>query len=155
MLVSHEKRYHHFLVPVAVVVAGMFAAVFATYGSDAVRSALYYTFGVMPDYIFGKVTTFPTYAPDSPLSYAANAMASVAVVLPTLVFAAASLARRGLRTSFEVVLALFAFLFLGTLLIRQYLHYWILLLPFLVLLACREFADDAGKRGNPDQERST
>jgi hypothetical protein len=28
-----------------------------------------------------------------------------------------------------------------TFLVRQYLHYWILLMPFLALLACREFAD--------------
>jgi len=101
----------------------------------------------MPEYISGKVTTFPTYAPDSPLSFAANAMASVAVVLPTLVFAIASLIRRGLRTPFENVLGLFMVLLLGTLLIRQYLHHWILLLPFLVLFACREFADD--KNGKP------
>jgi len=33
-------------------------------------------------------------------------------------------------------------LFIGTLFIRQYLHYWILALPFLALFACREFSDD-------------
>jgi len=149
MWASGDKRYYRFLIPVAVVIIVMFAALFAAYGSETGWSGIYYTFGVMPEYISGKVTPFPTYAPDSPLSFAANAMASVAVVLPTLVFAIASLIRRGLRTPFEIVLGLFLVLLLGTLLIRQYLHYWILLLPFLVLFACREFADD--KNGNPGE----
>jgi hypothetical protein len=63
------------------------------------------------------------------------------MLLPVTLFAIASVAKRGLHTVEERALGLFILVFLSTLLIRQYLHYWILLLPFLALLACREFSD--------------
>jgi hypothetical protein len=148
MWVSGDRRYHRFLVPVALVLTVMFALLFALWGTETTYAGLYYTFGVLPDYLTGNVTTFPTYVPDSPLSFAVNLFASVAIVLPTLLFAIASLVRRGLRTPFETVLGICTILLLGTLLIRQYLHYWILLLPFLALFACREFAD------GPDTKRA-
>jgi hypothetical protein len=76
------------------------------------------------------------------------------MVLPTLLFAGTSIWRRGLRTDDEYSFGLFIIFFLGTLLIRQYLHYWILMLPFLVLLACREFAVGSARESDESPEGS-
>ncbi|MDD1703677.1 MAG: hypothetical protein LUP97_00385 [Methanoregula sp.] len=48
----------------------------------------------------------------------------------------------GSETPREKALGIMVLVLFSTLLIRQYLHYWILLMPFLALLACREFADE-------------
>jgi hypothetical protein len=136
-----DRRYHRLLLPLVLVTGGMFAALYLAYGVDVGNSALYYTFFIAPGYITGNVTTFSTYVPATPVAWAANVLFSIAMVIPTLVFALASAARRGFRTPRETALGLLVLVLFSTLLIRQYLHYWILLMPFLALLACREFAD--------------
>ncbi|NYT05207.1 MAG: hypothetical protein GKC04_02365 [Methanomicrobiales archaeon] len=118
-----------------------FLAVFLLWGPDALAAAAYWTFGVIPAYLSGTMTGVPDYRPDNPLSFLINLTLSIAVVFPTLVFAGGSIVRRGLRSPEEHIFAAYAVIFLTTLLIRQYLHYWMLILPFLALLACREFAD--------------
>jgi len=139
---AHGNRcYHHLILPVILVTAGMFAALYCAYGTEVGNSALYYTFFVAPSYISGSVTTFATYVPATPIAYAANVLFSIAIVIPILVFAAASAVHRGFRTPVEKTLGLFILVLFSTLLIRQYLHYWILLMPFLLLIACREFSD--------------
>ena len=141
MWASNERRYHRLLVPVSLIVVGMFATLYWVYGSLTGDSAVYYTFIIAPVYNSGNVTTFSTYVPKSPIAYAANILFSVAMVIPTLLFAAASVVNKGLRFEKEKALGIMVMVLLSTLLIRQYLHYWILLMPFLALLACREFAD--------------
>lgn len=118
-----------------------FLVIFIVYGPEAVVAALYWTFGVSPAYLTGSLSAVPDYLPDNILSFAANLILSVTIVLPTLVFAAGSIIRNGLATPEERTVAFLAALFMATLLIRQYLHYWILIVPFLALLACREFRD--------------
>jgi hypothetical protein len=84
---------------------------------------------------------FSTYVPESPIAYAANVLFSFALVIPTLLFAIVSAVHKGFRLHNEKALGIMVLVLFSTFLIRQYLHYWILLMPFLVLLACREFAD--------------
>ncbi len=141
MWASNERRYHRLVVPVSLIVVGMFATLYWVYGSLTGDSAVYYTFIIAPVYNSGNVTTFSTYVPKSPIAYAANILFSVAMVIPTLLFAAASVVNKGFRFEKEKALGIMVMVLLSTLLIRQYLHYWILLMPFLALLACREFAD--------------
>jgi hypothetical protein len=138
---ANDRRYYRLLLPVVVITAGMFAAVYIVYGTIVGNNAVYYTFLVAPNYIIGNVTTFSTYVPQTPIAYVANAMFSIAIVLPTLLFALASALHKGFRNTNEKALGIMILVLFSTLLIRQYLHYWILIMPFLTLLACREFSD--------------
>ena len=126
----------------------MFAALYVAYGAVVGNNAVYYTFLVAPLYNSGNVTTFSTYVPETPIAYAANILFSITIVIPTLLFALASAVNKGFRTQNEKALGIMVLVLFSTLLVRQYLHYWILLMPFLALLACREFADSNRKEQN-------
>jgi hypothetical protein len=137
----NDHRYHRLLLPVIIIVGGMFAALYLAYGAVVGNNAVYYTFLIAPLYNSGNVTTFSTYVPETPIAYAANILFSITIVIPTLLFALASAVNKGFRTQNEKALGIMVLVLFSTLLIRQYLHYWILLMPFLALLACREFTD--------------
>jgi len=141
MWAHNDRRYHRLLLPVIIIVGGMFAALYLAYGTVVGNNAVYYTYLIAPLYNSGNVTTFSTYVPETPMAYAANILFSIAVVIPTLLFALASAVNKGFRTPNEKALGIMILVLFSTLLVRQYLHYWILLMPFLALLACREFAD--------------
>jgi hypothetical protein len=150
MRTSGERRYHRFILPAIITGLSSFAVVFAVYGNTATMSALYWTFGIAPTYVSSQVIEeLPGFWASSTFSFALYLVASIVIVLPVVLFAAASLVRRGLRSPFEWTIFLFALVLSGTLFIRQYLHYWILILPFILLLACREFADDPDDNGEP------
>jgi uncharacterized membrane protein len=143
MWASGDRRYHHLILPAIITGLSSFVVVLAVYGNAATMSALYWTFGIAPAYASGQVIEgIPGFWANSMFSFALYLVASIFIVLPVVLFAAASIIRRGLRSPFEWTIFLFALVLSGTLLIRQYLHYWILILPFILLLACREFADD-------------
>lgn len=151
MRAEGDRRYHRFVLPVAIAALSPFGVLYLAYGAETVFDALFWTCGVAPAYLCGSdISGIPNYCSESPIGFVVNLVASIAMVLPTVLFAGASVARRGLRTPSEKVLCLFALLFVLTILIRQYLHYWIMALPFLALLACREFADDRPVRQDPD-----
>jgi len=147
MWAGEERRYHRLLFPFVLVIGGMFAALYFVYGMDVGNSAVYYTFLIAPLYNTGNVTTFSTYVPETPIAYAANVLLSITIVIPTLLFAVASAVNKGFRTTNEKALGIMVLVLFSTLIVRQYLHYWILLLPFLALLACREFAVPKGQAG--------
>jgi len=147
-------RYIEFIVPAIGVFFCLFGALYLYYGPEATSSAINWTFGIAPSYVSGHLVEVPAYQPDNVLAFTANLLGSVMMVLPTLLFAMTSIWRRGLRTDDEYAFGLFIIFFLGTLLIRQYLHYWILMLPFLVLLACREFAIGSARESDESPEGS-
>jgi hypothetical protein len=147
-------RYAVFIAAAAVAFLCLFGALYLSYGPEATRSAINWTFGIAPSYVAGHLVEVPAYRPDHVLGFTANLLASVIMVLPTLLFAMASIWRRGLRTDDEYAFGLFIVFFLATLLIRQYLHYWILMLPFLVLLACREFAVGSARASDESPRES-
>jgi hypothetical protein len=140
MWADMDNRFHRFLLPVAAVVAGMFGALWAWYGETAALNAFHYTFGVGPQYLAYAYAGGAMNLKPSGLMFLAVVLVSVASVLPTLVFASASVGIHGVRSETDRTLLLFVLSFGLTLLVRQFLHYWILMLPFLALLACREFA---------------
>jgi hypothetical protein len=142
---QNDRRYYRLLLPVIIIVGGMFAALYLAYGAVVGNNAVYYTFLVAPLYNSGNVTTFSTYVPETPIAYAANILFSITIVIPTLLFAIASTVNKGFRTQNEKALGIMVLVLFSTLLVRQYLHYWILLMPFLALLACREFSDSNRK----------
>jgi hypothetical protein len=147
-------RYIEFIVPALGIFFCLFGALYLFYGPEATRNAINWTFGIAPSYVTGRLVEVPAYQPDNVLGFTANLLGSVMMVLPTLLFAGTSVWRRGLRTDDEYAFGLFIIFFLGTLLIRQYLHYWILMLPFLVLLACREFAIGSARESDESPEGS-
>jgi hypothetical protein len=122
-------------------VALPFLLLAAAYGPETLEAALAWTFGIAPIYLSGSVAELPAYQPTNLLSFAANLLLSIMFVLPVAVFAVAGIVKNGLPTRQEQAIALFAAVFFLTLFVRQYLHYWILVLPFLSLLACGAFAD--------------
>jgi hypothetical protein len=144
-------RYHLLILPAAFAVAAPFIVLIPAYGADACASALYWTFGIGPEYLGGGLGTVPAYRSEDVLACAAAFLFGITMILPAVLFAVASVAKRGLQTIEERALGLFVLAFLSTLLIRQYLHYWILLLPFLALLACREFADSRKEEEEEEQ----
>jgi hypothetical protein len=119
-----------------------FLLLYGIYGPETLEAALAWTFGIAPLYLSGDVADLPAYQPDNLLSFAANLLLAFMFVLPVAVFAVAATARNGLKKREERAIALFAALFFLTIFVRQYLHYWILVLPFLSLLACAAFSDD-------------
>ncbi|MDG6257079.1 MAG: hypothetical protein QCH35_05710 [Methanomicrobiaceae archaeon] len=135
------KAVWPFFATFAAMAAIPFLLLFAIYGPEALEAALLWTFGIAPLYLSGGVADLPAYQPTNLLSFAANLLLSVMFVLPVGVFAVANIAQRGLKTRQEQAIALFSAVFFLTIFIRQYLHYWILVLPFLSLLACGAFAD--------------
>jgi hypothetical protein len=154
MRAQGDRRYYHLVVPAAVVIVVPFAALLFWYGNTTFMSAINWTFCVVPAYVSGQtIADIPNYHTSDLFSYALALTSSIFVMLPAVLFSAASVLRRGLRTPSEWAVFLFAILFFGTLFVRQYLHYWILVLPFLALLACREFADD-DKKGCTDPSGS-
>ena len=142
-------KYIEFIVPAIGVFFCLFGALYLYSGPEVTRTAINWTLGFAPLSLGGHPIEVPAYTLDNVLAFTANLLASVLVVLPILLLAMRSIWRRGLRTDDEYAFALFIIFFLATLLIRQYLHYWILMLPFLVLLACRDFA--VGSAGESDE----
>ncbi|MFA6331394.1 MAG: glycosyltransferase family 39 protein [Methanoregula sp.] len=141
-----DRRYYRLVVPAGIMILAPFAALLFWYGNDTFMSAINWTFCVAPAYVSGQtIADIPNYHTTDLFSYAIALVSSIIIMLPATLFSAASVLKRGLRTPSERAIFLFAILFLGMLFVRQYLHYWILVLPFLALLACREFADDDKK----------
>lgn len=141
MNIRKESHCYTLLLPAFAVIAGIFGMFSVIYGPEAALNALVWTFGIVPMYLQGTLVGVPDYHATSVIGLAVNLLASIVMVFPTLLFAIASSVKRGFRTPEERVIGLLALVFLLTILIRQYLHYWILALPFLALLACREFSD--------------
>ncbi len=136
------RRAPELLAGILVPLIIMFGAIFAYYGVDAGVASLHWSFGVADTYLtqanMGDVTSYM--APD-PLIYAANILMAVTIFTSLLLFALANVVRDRPLTPNDEYFALAALLFTGTLLIRAYLHYWILALPFIALLCARQFRD--------------
>lgn len=143
MWTQGNRRLHYLIIPAIATGLLSFIVVLLLYGSSTMISALYWTFGIAPAYVSGQtIVQIPSYQTNNQFSYALYLISSVFVVLPVVLFTGASIFRRGLRSCSEWTIFFFSIILSITLFIRQYLHYWLLILPFLVLLACREFEDE-------------
>lgn len=118
----------------------MFGAIFLHYGMSAGAASLYWSFGVADSYVTeADMGSVSSYKASDPLILAANILMAVTVFTSLLLFAAANVVRDRPLTPYDEYFLLAAVLFSGTISIRQYLHYWILALPFIVLLCARQF----------------
>lgn len=147
MWIEGEKRLYYLIIPAIIVGLIPYGLLLLIYGNEVMMSALYWTFGIGSAYISGQeILEIPSYQTNNFFAFSMYLISSVFIVLPVVLFSGASVIKRGLRSPSEWTIFLFVIVLLGTLFIRQYLHYWILILPFIILLACREFAEE--KNGN-------
>jgi predicted membrane-bound dolichyl-phosphate-mannose-protein mannosyltransferase len=121
----------------------IFAAIFAHYGVEAGVASLNWSFGVAATYLteenMGAVTSYRT---TDPLMLVANLAMAASMFTSIMVFALAGIAKDRKLSPTEQYFLLSAAGFALTLLIRQYLHYWVLSLPFFALLCARLFRND-------------
>lgn len=136
------KKVPELLAGILIPLAIMFGAIFFVYGPGAGAASLYWSYGVAGEYMtessMGGVTS---YRATDPLILAANIILAVTIFTSLLLFAVANAIRDHPLTPYDEYFILAALLFAGTILIRQYLHYWILALPFIALLCARQFRD--------------
>ncbi len=118
----------------------IFGAVFLCYGAAAGASSLYWSFGVADSYVTdGYIGDIPAYKAEDPLIALANFALEAGLFFSLLAIAVAGLALDRPFTLHEEYYALSCAAFLSVLAIRQYLHYWALALPFIVLLCVRAY----------------
>ncbi|WP_424358148.1 glycosyltransferase family 39 protein [Methanocella sp. MCL-LM] len=145
-----KKEYYGFLPYMAGVIiplAIMFGAIFARLRSPLLgEAALHWSFGVAGSYVTeGDVEGVPAYKIDDPIIALAWLVLGVSLFSPLLLLAGAALLDRKLSLA-EEFLTLAGLAFAATLIIRPFLHYWALALPFLILLAASGLSGDAPRR---------
>jgi hypothetical protein len=119
MLADGDHRYHRFLAPLFFVLAAMFGARWLWYGPAVFVNSLYYTFGIGPDYLAYNFTGAATNMKPSAFMLVAIVLVSIAMVLPTLVYATASILIHGVKTVTDKVLLLFVLSFGLSLIVRR------------------------------------
>jgi fatty acid desaturase len=85
----------------------MFGALYLWYGQTVFVNALYYSFGIGPEYLAYNFSGEATNMKPSAFMLVAIVMVSVAMVLPTLVFSIASVVIHGVRSVTDRTLLLF------------------------------------------------
>ncbi len=143
MLRKHElKRAPELLAGIVIPLAIIFGAIFHIYGFDAGVASVYWSYGVAGEYMTeSDIGGVSSYRATDPLVLAANILMAITIFTSLLLFAVANVIKDRPLTPYDEYFILAALFFAGTILIRQYLHYWILALPFVVLLCARQFRD--------------
>lgn len=137
-----------FLGGLMVTLAAIFGAIFLYYGADACASSLYWSFGVADTYVTNSyIGDIPAYKAEDPLVALANFGLGAGLFITLLALAAASLLLDRPLSRHDEFFALSGAAFLSTLIIRPYLHYWALALPFIILLCVRSYRKKEASRG--------
>jgi hypothetical protein len=127
------KRIPALLAGIAVPLLVIFGSIFAVYGAQATSASLYWSFGVAGPYI-ARADVNGVLCSNT---YVAELALNVVIALAMAVLLATGLAKvrkvRKLSVAEAYLLASGAG-FALTLLIRQYLHYWALAIPFFAIL---------------------
>jgi hypothetical protein len=127
------------LLPLVVI----FGAILAAYGWDAFNASMYWSFGVAGSYIGeNNVDGVTNYRTSDPLMWAANIAMATSMFTSIIIIGLASAVRDRKLSTIELYFLASGICFALTLLIRQYLHYWIIALPFFALLCVRLFRDE-------------
>jgi hypothetical protein len=129
-----------FLAGLILPLLAIFGAIFMFYGAGAGVSSLYWSFGVADSYVTsGYLGDIPAYKAEDPLIAMANFALEASLFISLLALALAGLVLDRTVTPREEYFILSGAAFLSVLVIRQYLHYWALALPFIVLLCVRAY----------------
>ncbi|OPY29143.1 MAG: hypothetical protein A4E28_01053 [Methanocella sp. PtaU1.Bin125] len=132
-----------FLAGVFLPLLAIFGAILAVYGFEALNASLYWSFGVAGSYIGEKdAGGVASYRTSDPLMLAANIAMATSMFTSMIIIGFASAFKDRKLSTAETYFLLSAAGFALTILIRQYLHYWVLALPFLALLCARLFKKD-------------
>ena len=134
------KEAPSFFAGLALPLVIIFGAIFLLYGTGAGFSSLYWSFGVADAYFTqGYIGDIPAYMAPSPMVAAANVLleSGLFISLVVLAFAGVLLDRKfSVQDEFFIVSGVG---FMSLLIVRQYLHYWALAIPFIVLLCVRAY----------------
>jgi len=136
------KHAPAFLAGVALPLIAVFGAILAAYGEHTMDAALYWSFGVAGSYIGEADTDGMTNYQSNPLMLLPSLAMAVSMFVSLIFVAFSGVCRDHRLKSEEVFFLLAAVCFALTILIRQYLHYWVLALPFFALLCARIFRDN-------------
>ncbi len=138
------KSFAPFMAGLLLPLLAIFGAIFLFYGPAAGASSLYWSFGVADSYMTsGYLGDIPAYRAEDPLIALANFALEAGLFLTLLVIAATGIVLYRPSDGREEYLILAGAAFLSVLVIRQYLHYWALALPFIVLLCVRAYKREA------------
>ncbi len=118
----------------------IFGAIFIYYGAGAGFSSLYWSFGVADAYFTqGNIGDIPAYMAPSPMIAAANVLLESGLFISLVVLASAGVLLDRKFSVYDEFFILAGIGFMSLLIIRQYLHYWALAIPFVVLLCVRAY----------------
>lgn len=134
-----------FLIGTAIPLVIMFGAIFLAYGGEAGTASLYWSFGVAPTYFtqdyMGDV---PGYKPGDAVAAMAFYVLGISLFSCLLLYSVLSYLRNWPPAFNENYVFLCGLAFAGTLVIRPFLHYWALALPFIVILCAKRFRTEQG-----------
>jgi len=137
------KKVPHLVIGAMMPLVIIFGAIFLHFGMDAGMASLNWSFGVAATYIteenMGNVTSYRT---NDPLMLTANLAMAASMFTSMVVIALAGVSKDRRLSAMEQYFLLSAIAFMLTLLVRQYLHYWVLALPFFAFLCSRLFRSD-------------
>jgi hypothetical protein len=122
-----------FLAGVGIPLLTIFGSIFFVYGAQAMEASLYWTFGVAGPYVTrNKVDPVISTGTDT-VELALNVVIAV-IISASLFLGYNKFLKNRKPDTVETYFLLSTLGFSLTLLIRQYLHYWALALPFLAIL---------------------
>jgi hypothetical protein len=127
------KKMPSFLAGVGLPLLAIFGSIFFVYGAQAMDASLYWSFGVAAPYVTrNKVDPVISTGTDA-VELALNVIIAI-IISATLYFGYNKFLKNRKPDANETYFLLSAVGFSLTLLIRQYLHYWALAVPFLAIL---------------------
>ncbi len=136
------KKGVRLLAGTALPLLAVYGAIFLAYGPDAGASSLYWSFGVADEYFNSNyLGDIPAYKAEDPLVGLANLGLSSGLFIVLLAVAAAGVLLDRRTSPYDEFFVLSGAAFLCTLAVRQYLHYWALALPFVILLCVRPYRE--------------
>lgn len=140
------KKAPVLIVGVLIPLVIMFGVIFQHYGVQAGMESLNWSFGVAATYVTEQnmSSTVTSYRTTDPLMLTANLAMAASMFTSMVVIALAGIAKDRRLSRLEEYFLLSAVGFALTLLIRQYLHYWVLALPFFAFLCARLFREQRG-----------
>jgi hypothetical protein len=128
------QKIPSFVTGVTIPLIAIFSLIFLVYGVQALDASVYWSFGVAEPYISGQsINGIISSEETNTLELAVNIFVAICTFTALTLALAGFIKYKRLKAP-EMYLILSAVGFSLTLLIRQYLHYWLLALPFFAII---------------------
>jgi hypothetical protein len=122
-----------FITGITIPLIAMFSVIFLVYGVQALDASMYWSFGVAGPYITGQsINGVISSEATNWLELVVNIFVAICILVSTSLAVVSFIKYRRMK-AMEIYLLLSSVCFSLTLIIRQYLHYWLLALPFLAI----------------------